>query len=118
MFCRAVRNISGYGLLVLLFGVVVSGAALGGIFGVIFMDLGDIAVDMVLVMGIIAFVTAAALVLTDYTISLYILSAYAVVDFVLRSYVPALAGMWDEAYFLGLVLLCIWKWELEKPERL
>ncbi len=110
IFCRAVRNIRGYGLLVLLFGVVVTGAALGGVFGLVFRDFADIAVDMVLVMGVIAFVTAAALVLTDYTVSLYILGAYAVIDYVLRTFVPAFAGMWDEAYFLGLVLLCIWKW--------
>ncbi|MBR6401113.1 MAG: O-antigen ligase family protein [Firmicutes bacterium] len=116
IFCRAVRNISGYGLTVLIFGIVVSGALLGGVLGVAFWDIGDLAVDMVLVMGVIAFITAAALVLTDYTVGLYILSAYAVIDFVLRNYVPAFAGMWDEAYFLGLVLLCVWKWAAHRHD--
>ena len=116
VFCRAVRNIKGYGLMVLIFGVVVTGAATGLLFGLIMGDMGSLAVDAVIAMGVIAFITAGAIVLTDYTIGLYILCAYSVIDYVLRSFVPAFAGMWDEAYFMGLVLLCLWKWSVHNRD--
>lgn len=115
-FCRAVRNIRGYGWLVLLFGIVVSGVGLGAVFGLIMGDIGSIAVDIVIAMGAVAFITAAAVVLTDYTVGLYILCAYSVIDYVLRSFVPAFAGMWDEAFFMGLVLLCLWKWAVHNRD--
>ena len=115
-FCRAVRNIRGYGWLVLLFGVVVTGAVLGAVFGLLMGDIGSLAVDVVIAMGIAAFMVAAAIVLTDYTIGLYILCGYSIVDYVLRNFVPAFAGMWDEAFFLGLVLLCFWKWAVHNRD--
>ncbi len=115
-FCRAVRNIRGYGRLVLLTGIVVAGAVLGLFFGLITGDVGSLAVDVVIAMAVIAFITAAAIVLTDYTIALYILGAYSLVDYMLRSFVPAFAGMWDEAFFLGMVLLCVWKWAVHNRD--
>ncbi len=115
-FCRAVRNIRGYGWLVLLSGIVVSGVVLGLLFGLIMGDKGNLAVDVVIAMAVLAFITASAVVLTDYTVALYILCAYSVVDYALRSFLPAFAGMWDEAFFLGLVLLCFWKWAVHNRD--
>lgn len=109
IFARAVRNFTKYGFGVITVVIVVMGALLGLVLSLVFGS-GDIVVNMVIVMGVIAFVAAAALVLNDYTWGLYILSGYAVIDYVLRSFVPAFAGIWDEAYFMGLVCLCLWKW--------
>ena len=115
IFVRAVRNLTDYGfgaaaLAIALFGVVI-GAVLSLVFGI-----SGIAVNVIIVMGVCAFIAAAGIVLHDYTWGLYILSGYAVVDYALRTFVSAFAGVWDEAFFLGLVCLCLWKWAVHNRD--
>lgn len=110
IFVRSVRNFSQYGFGVIAVVIAVLGIVIGLALSLLFGDLGAAPINMVIVMGIIAFVSAAAMVLHNYTWGLYILAGYSVVDYVLRTFVSSLAGIWDEAFFLGLVCLCLWKW--------
>lgn len=64
----------------------------------------------VVALGIIAFAAGVAIVLSDYTAALCVLTGYGVIDYILRSFVEAFASIWDEAFLCCLVLLWIYKW--------
>lgn len=72
--------------------------------------------NILIALGAVAFVAATLMVLKNYEIATYILSAYALIDFVLRGYVTAFASIWDEAFLLGLILLWIFKWLVYRKE--
>ncbi len=67
-------------------------------------------VSVLIPLGLLAFCTAAAIVLTKYETALYILAAYGIVDYVLRTFAAGISGIWDEAFLCGLFLLWLWKW--------
>lgn len=66
--------------------------------------------------------TMALLVLgmlfADYEKSVIILSAYAFIDFVLRNFVPAFAGIWDELLLILMIMLWIYKSIVYYKERI
>lgn len=64
----------------------------------------------VVALGIIAFAAGVAIVLSDYTAALCVLTGYGVIDYILRSFVEVFASIWDEAFLCCLVLLWIYKW--------
>lgn len=66
--------------------------------------------NVIIPLGLLAFLTATTIVLTEYETALYILAGYGVIDYVLRLFVPFMSSIWDEAFMCGLVLLWIWKW--------
>ncbi|MBQ7266387.1 MAG: O-antigen ligase family protein [Firmicutes bacterium] len=70
----------------------------------------------VALLGVAAFLTALALVLTKPETAVCFLVSYAVLDWGLRLVVPAMASLWDEAYLLALVLLWIFKWIVNRKE--
>ncbi len=115
IFVRSIRSFSKYGFGVMAVVIAFLGVVIGALLCVLLG--GSLPADIVIVVGAIAFVAACGAVLHDYTRGLYILSAYAVVDWLLRTCAPGLAGMWDEAFFLGLVCLCLWKWAVFNRDR-
>ncbi len=69
-------------------------------------------------LGAIFGIAFVLMVLSDYEKSIYVLAAYSGVDYVLRTFVGgALASAWDEAYFLALVLLWLYKWVFCRREK-
>lgn len=64
----------------------------------------------VIALGILAVCAGIGVVLSDYTAALCILVGYGVIDYILRTFLSAFAGIWDEAFMCCLVLLWIYKW--------
>ncbi len=64
----------------------------------------------IVALGIIAFAAGAAIVLSDYTAALCVLTGYGVIDYIFRNFAEAFASIWDEAFLCCLVLLWIYKW--------
>lgn len=63
------------------------------------------------------FVLAAfGIILADYEKATYIIGAYSVIDFVLRSFAPGFASIWDELYLLCLIALWGYKWVVYRKE--
>lgn len=74
--------------------------------------------SLIIGLGIACALTFVLMLLTDYEKSIYVLAAYSVIDYVLRSFVGgALASAWDEAYFLALILLWLYKWAFCRKEK-
>ncbi len=74
------------------------------------------AVNVVLALAVLAVVAGIIMCMCSYEISVYVLTAYAIVDFALRTAVPSLASIWDEAFLCGLILLCIFKWIIYRKD--
>ena len=115
IFVRAVRNFTEYGFGVIAVAIALFGVVIGAVLSLVF-GISGIAVNIVIVMAVCALIAAAGIVLHNYIWGLYILSGYAVVDYILRTFVSAFAGLWDEAFFLGLVCLCLWKWAVHNRD--
>lgn len=79
------------------------------IFGIVLGMLSSV-VSVVLALALIAVAAGVAIVMLDYSKALFVLASYAVVDFVLRTFVSSVASLWDEAFLCLLVLLWIFKW--------
>ena len=67
-------------------------------------------------LAVIAVLTAGAVILSDYERATYILGAYSVIDFALRSFSGILGGIWDELFLLILIALWILKWIMYRKE--
>ncbi len=61
-------------------------------------------------LGIIAFGAGVAIVLSEYTAALCVLTGYGVIDYVFRTFIESFASIWDEAFLCCLILLWIYKW--------
>ena len=59
---------------------------------------------------------AAAVILSDYERATYILGAYSVIDFAIRSFSDSLGGIWDELFLIMLIALWIFKWIVYRNE--
>lgn len=66
--------------------------------------------------AILAFVTLSGLIMADYERATYILGAYSVIDYALRTFSNFFGGVWDELFLI--LLICIWiaKWILCRKE--
>lgn len=74
--------------------------------------------SLIIGLGVACALTFVLMLLTDYEKSIYVLAAYSVVDFVLRTFVGgALASGWDEAFFLALIMLWFYKWAFCRDEK-
>lgn len=71
----------------------------------------------VVALGIIAFVAAVAVVLSEYTVALCVLAGYGVVDYIFRTFMPGFASVWDELYLCCLILLWLYKWITCRKEK-
>ena len=91
-----------YTLLITLIGILLG--FIGGSFGAI------------AVLGCLALVTGAVIVLCEPCIAVCFLAGYGVIDWILRLLSPSLASIWDEAFLLGLVLLWIYKWIFKRSK--
>jgi O-antigen ligase len=74
------------------------------------------AVNILLALAVLAVIAGIAIVMSNYEVSVYILTAYAIVDYALRTAVPSLASIWDEAFLCALVLLCVFKWVIYRKD--
>lgn len=74
--------------------------------------------SLIVGLGVACALVFVLMLLTDYEKSIYVLAAYSVIDYVLRSFVGgALASGWDEAFFLALILLWLYKWAFCRKEK-
>jgi len=73
-------------------------------------------VGVLAVLAVFAVLSVFLIVISDYERATYVLGAYSVVDFVLRSVSGVLGGIWDE--LLLILLICLWivKWILCRNE--
>lgn len=74
--------------------------------------------SVIIALGAACGIAFVAMLLMDYEKSIYILTAYSVLDYVLRTFVGGvLASAWDEAFLLALILLWLYKWAMCRSER-
>jgi hypothetical protein len=74
--------------------------------------------SLIVGLGVACALTLVLMFLTDYEKSIYVLAAYSIVDYCLRTFVGgALASGWDEAFFLALILMWLYKWAFCRGER-
>ncbi len=74
--------------------------------------------SLIIGLGICCGLAFVLMVLTDYEKSIYVLAAYSAVDYVMRTFVGGgLASIWDEAFFLALILLWLYKWMFCRKEK-
>lgn len=66
--------------------------------------------NVLLALCLAAFAAAAAVMLLDYQKATYVLGAYGVIDYILRTFAGGLAGVWDELFLIVLFMLWGWKW--------
>lgn len=66
--------------------------------------------------AIIAVLTGCGIILSDYERATYLLGAYSVIDFGIRSVSDLLGGIWDELFLILLIGLWILKWILYRKE--
>ncbi len=72
--------------------------------------------------GAAAFIAVAALfalcaiILSDYERATYVLGAYSIIDFILRTFSASLGGIWDELLLILFIALWILKWILYRKE--
>lgn len=74
--------------------------------------------NMVMALGVCCALAFMLMLIMDYEKSIYVLTAYSFIDYALRTFVGgALASGWDEAYFLCLILLWLYKWAFRPKEK-
>ena len=61
-------------------------------------------------LAVVAVVVAVSVILCRYEVAVFILAAFGVIDTVLRAFGGALGSVWDELFFILLVMLWIFKW--------
>lgn len=71
---------------------------------------------MEMFLGFVAVFSFAVIILSDYERATYVLGAYSVIDFAVRSVSEALGGIWDELFLLFLIGLWILKWIVHRKE--
>lgn len=66
--------------------------------------------------ALIAVIILSGVILADYERATYILGAYSIIDFALRSFSDALGGIWDELFLIVLIGLWGLKWLTYRKE--
>ena len=69
-----------------------------------------------LVLALIVIATTCGIILSNYERATYILGAYSIIDFGIRSFSDALGGVWDELFLILLIGLWILKWITYRKE--
>ncbi len=67
-------------------------------------------------LAVMAVAVVCGIILSDYERATYILGAYSVIDFALRSFSDFLGGIWDELFLILLIALWGFKWVLYRKE--
>lgn len=74
--------------------------------------------SVIIALGAACALAFVIMLLVDYEKSIYVLAAYSVLDYVLRTFVGGvLASAWDEAFLLALILLWLYKWAMCRSEK-
>ena len=67
-------------------------------------------------LAVMAVAVVCGIILSDYERATYILGAYSLIDFALRSFSDFLGGIWDELFLILLIALWGFKWVLYRKE--
>lgn len=61
-------------------------------------------------LAVIAFAVFTYIIISNYETATYLLGAYSIIDFVMRTYITSFASVWDELFLVALILLWVYKW--------
>ncbi len=84
---------------------------LGAVLG--FLGAAESFLAMLFVIAAMCFII---MVMSDYEKATYVVAAYSIIDFLLRTFAGGFAGIWDEAYLAVLILLWIYKLFINQKE--